>query len=96
MATFKIFLFVFKYKIDFINLRYEQLLRKFLMIKVLFDQFITQGDENMSEITCSMNYIAMALNLIEKTCYNLEIGGHKHMHLLYEKYENALHEAFIT
>jgi len=50
----------------------------------------------MSVITCSMNYIAMALNLIEKTCFDLEIGGHKNMRLLYEKYENALHEAFIA
>jgi len=50
----------------------------------------------MSVITCSMNYIAMALNLIEKTCFDLEIGGHKHMRLLYEKYDNALHEAFIV
>eukprot|EP00102_Acyrthosiphon_pisum_P010472 XP_008178796.1 PREDICTED: uncharacterized protein LOC100572790 isoform X2 [Acyrthosiphon pisum] len=65
-------------------------------IYVLFDRFITQGDENMSVITCSMNYIAMALNLIEKTCFDSEIGGHKHMRLLYEKYENALHEAFIA
>ncbi|XP_025202205.1 uncharacterized protein LOC112599500 [Melanaphis sacchari] len=65
-------------------------------IFVLFEQFITQGDKNMSIITCSMNYISKALNLIEKTCYDLEIDGHEHMRLLYEKYEKALYDAFIA
>ncbi|CAH1731507.1 unnamed protein product [Aphis gossypii] len=65
-------------------------------IFILFDRFITQGDKNMSVITRSMNYIAKALNLIEKTCYDLEIDGHNHMRLLYEKYENALYDAFIA
>ncbi|XP_060844721.1 dynein axonemal heavy chain 10-like [Rhopalosiphum padi] len=49
----------------------------------------------MSVITSSMNYIAKALNLIEKTCFDLEIDGHEHMRLLYKKYEKALYDAFI-
>lgn len=43
-----------------------------------------------------MSYIMEALNLIERTCYDVQTGHHERMDLFYEKYENALFEAFTV
>ncbi|VVC24142.1 Dynein heavy chain, domain-1 [Cinara cedri] len=63
----------------------------------MIDECKIQRNKNFSEITMAMGYICEAVNLIEKLCCGGEIGqNNKQMRLLYEKYENALFEAFTT
>lgn len=52
-------------------------------------------DINVSVITNAMNYIAEALNLIERKCYDVKTGYREQMSLYYEKYEKALYEALV-
>ncbi|XP_025421991.1 uncharacterized protein LOC112691804 [Sipha flava] len=65
-----------------------------LDISETFDKFKARINGNVAVITGAMTYIAQGINLIEHTCFGTATGCHKRMRLYYEKYENALFDAF--